>query len=301
MSTEESCSTPKERAFTLIELLVVVAIIALLISILFPALNAAKRRARLTQCLANLRNQGTAMQTYVADYASALPPKLSWVVRGANNDILLMNSILAAYLGQPMIKPDFGFAKPSGIFRCPDVAEGEEDEERWTHSGYLHHAPNRYLFNTTYYYVSQSRFIIQSDCAMDWELQFGRAERRRLERVHDPSVVIALADNVNFNVPNHYHREGRESLGASCEVISDPDTDMCGDNRGSHADLERRPALMADGHGEALPTTRKYWQDLPVYFRPNFGSPSGPTSFFEQEVRRFHWYLAPNEQVAGED
>ncbi len=59
--------------FTLIELLVVVAIIALLVSILLPALAAAREQARSVYCLASLKQQGTAAMYYVNDYDDYLP------------------------------------------------------------------------------------------------------------------------------------------------------------------------------------------------------------------------------------
>jgi prepilin-type N-terminal cleavage/methylation domain-containing protein/prepilin-type processing-associated H-X9-DG protein len=58
----------KRPAFTLIELLVVVAIIALLVSILTPALKGARDQAKQVVCLANLRSQGQAANLYAGDF-----------------------------------------------------------------------------------------------------------------------------------------------------------------------------------------------------------------------------------------
>lgn len=64
---------PRQNAFTLIELLVVISIIALLISILLPALSAAREAGKSAACLSNLRQISIALVGYSADHQDWLP------------------------------------------------------------------------------------------------------------------------------------------------------------------------------------------------------------------------------------
>lgn len=63
------------RAFSLIELLVVVAVIAVLLAILLPALGKVRERSRTATCLANLKRIGVALHSYAGDNKDHTPPR----------------------------------------------------------------------------------------------------------------------------------------------------------------------------------------------------------------------------------
>jgi type II secretory pathway pseudopilin PulG len=84
-----------ELAFTLVELLVIIAIIAILASILMPALAKSKETARSSSCQNNLHQLAVASLTYSVDMNGRLPYFREWL---STNRTSLTNGILWRYV-----------------------------------------------------------------------------------------------------------------------------------------------------------------------------------------------------------
>jgi prepilin-type N-terminal cleavage/methylation domain-containing protein/prepilin-type processing-associated H-X9-DG protein len=135
----------KPAGFTLVELLVVMAIIAILISLLLPAMKKVREQARTTTCLTNLRQLGSSIQMYATDNNDYIPHVRSEyfmrsIVHGNQTLVDCMWSwpdrlVYTQHLKQPWRTMDdaagFSYHYPSsnvGILICPgdlrDVPSG---------------------------------------------------------------------------------------------------------------------------------------------------------------------------------
>ena len=183
----------KKIHFTLIELLVVISIIAILASMLLPALQQARDTAKKISCVSNLKQIGLMFRMYADD----------------NDECMIPHKSIYSESGiWPLILKDFGYLKNADVLICPSHSGNpnnsyfetnrlDESTARWVDYGY------------NYYYLGLRNF-------------FSDTRPLKMVQVDKASETIMLADTYRGDNPVYGRCYLRSSFASDASGQVDP-------------------------------------------------------------------------------
>ena len=216
-------SASRAFGFTLVELLVVIGIIAVLISILLPALHAAKERANRVKCASNLRQIGQALVIYYGDNRGKYP-RVRYVPKGPQNGYAFSTTLFEnpgvsnPFTGVPPHDITAGYfllirnrLLTPGVFVCPstehrvDSLGGKPPSERSNFEDYRMGNTLSYSFICPYFGWGPDRyFVLPPKGNKDLVIAADRNDPRERYRSLKPDVPTA--DLRLMNSQNHGSR-----------------------------------------------------------------------------------------------
>lgn len=153
-SKRNSVAFPQMHAFTLIELLVVISIISLLISILLPALGAARRSAVQLKCMSQVREMYHSVMFYAQDYQEWFPTNTNDVTKFSYNSTVTSNQFikdnkLESYGSSTYSKVQPSYYVVNSNIQCPNEDDHSNNNRTYWMPGPIG-AGSRYISTTAW-------------------------------------------------------------------------------------------------------------------------------------------------------